>query len=35
MNAEDAPESETRAPRKRVEFDEAEIIGPVSVEAVE
>lgn len=35
MNAEDAPETETRAPRKRIAFEEAEIIGPISVESVE
>lgn len=35
MNADDAPESETRAPRKRVEFEEAQVIGPLAIESVE
>jgi hypothetical protein len=35
MNGDDAPETESRAPRKRVAFEEAEIVGPISVESVE
>ena len=35
MDGDDAPESESRGPRKRVEFEETEVIGPLSIESVE
>ena len=35
MNADDAPESETRAPRKPLNLEDAEVVGPISIESVE
>lgn len=35
MDADDAPEVDSRAPRKRVEFEEAQVVGPIAIESVE